>query len=474
MKKFLALSFLLFSFAAVWGQEHPNVDYKIKGKELICTIDKDLKPQSLDSLLATFGLEKDSLNYLLESGEANAQLWKVVAYTAEEVVLQKSLQKLVGKAKNQREVLALLEEKENFSRPRDYQYGINDFSKPAIRVLENGLIRFFLKIEGLRPESVYLAGSFNEWSTSATALSRCDSGYYVDVKLEDGPHLYKYIVDGYWVLDPRNRKSEFDRMGNENSLYFHANKRFFLAGFSQAEEVYWASSVNNWNPEADEMYRTKGGWELKLYLKEGTYAYKYVVDGDWVLDPTNPVAREDDAGNLNSFISVGDTFYFYYPFNLTAKTVHVTGNFNAWSRSELKMTLSDTGWVLPYVLPPGNYEYKFIVNQEDRFRVDPLNPLRIGVEEYQNSILSIEPNMDFFYPLRPGVEEVILSGSFIDWRYDGIRLVKEVDGWHANIHLPKGKNTYRFIVNGKWTEDPNNPLFEPNEYDEYNSVLWVK
>ena len=82
--------------------------------------------------------------------------------------------------------------------------------------------------------------------------------------------------------------------------------------------------------------------------------------------------------------------------------------------------------------------------------------------------------MDFFYPLVPGVEEVIVTGSFIDWRPDGIRLSKEVDGWHGNIHLPQGKNTYRFIVDGEWLKDPSNPLFEPNEFDGYNSVIWVK
>lgn len=474
MKRFLALGLMLLISVTLWGQEHPNVEYKIKGKELICIIDKKLPQESLDSLLATFGLQSDSLYSMLKSGEANAQLWKVKALKGEQIVLQKALQKLVGKAHSQREVLLPLEEKDNLSRPRDYQYGVNDFSKPAVISLENGWTRFFLKVEGARPESVYLSGSFNDWSTSSNALSRCDSGYFVDVELAQGPHLYKYIVNGYWLVDPRNNRSEFDRVGNKNSLYFNTNHRFFLPDHNHADKVYWASSVNNWDPKADAMKARPGGWELKLYLKEGTHAYKYVVDGEWILDPTNSVVREDDAGNVNSFVSVGDTFYFYYPFNLSAKTVHVTGNFNAWSRSELAMTLSDTGWVLPYVLPPGIYEYKFIVNQSDKFKVDPLNPLLMGEGDYQNSILSIEPNMDFFYPRLPGVEEVIVTGSFIDWRPDGIQLSKEIDGWHANLHLPQGKNTYRFIVNGKWTEDPNNPLFEPNEFDQYNSVLWIK
>jgi hypothetical protein len=472
MKKFLAISFVLFFSGAIWAQEHPNVEYKIKGKDLICIIDKDLPQESLDSLLATFGLRQDSLAIMLKNGLANEQLWKVADLKSDKIVLHKSLQKLVGKASSQREMLFLLGAEDYLTRPADYSYGVNRFKKPAVIQLDNGLTRFYLKVEGLRPESVYLSGSFNDWSTSATALSRCDTGYYVDLKLEAGPHLYKYIVDGYWLLDPRNLRSEFDFMGNENSLYFNYNYRFFLPNNAGAEAVSWASSVNYWNE--DPMRTCKGGWELNLYLKEGTHAYKFVVDDKWILDPTNPVTRMDDEGNFNSFVSIGDTFYFYYPFDLDAETVHVTGDFNVWSRSELSMEKSDTGWVLPYVLPAGNYEYKFIVNQSGEFKLDPLNPLRIGWGPYQNSVLCIEANTEFFYPLVNGVEEVILTGSFIDWREDGLRLSKEIDGWHAEVHLPKGKGTYRFIVNGQWMQDPNNPLYEPNEYQEFNSVIWVK
>tara|TARA_R110001592_G_scaffold219477_1_gene473794 strand:+ start:194888 stop:196306 length:1419 start_codon:yes stop_codon:yes gene_type:complete len=472
MKKFLAISFVLFFSGAIWAQEHPNVEYKIKGKDLICIIDKDLPLASLDSLLATFGLRQDSLAIMWKNGLANEQLWKVAEIKSDRIVLQKSLEKLVGKASSQREMLSLLGEEDYLTRPANYTYGVNHFKKPAVIQLDNGLTRFYLKVEGLRPESVYLSGSFNDWSTSATALRRCDSGYYVDLKLEVGPHLYKYIVDGYWLLDPRNLNSEFDFMGNENSLYFNYNYRFFLANHAGAEAVSWASSANYWNE--DPMRACKGGWELNLYLKEGTHAYKFVVDDEWILDPKNPVTRRDDEGNLNSFVSIGDTFYFYYPFDLDAEMVHVTGNFNVWSRSELSMEKSDTGWVLPYVLPAGNYEYKFIVNQSGEFKLDPLNPLRIGWGSYQNSVLSIEANTEFFYPLANGVEEVILTGSFIDWREDGFRLTKEIDGWHADVHLPKGKSTYRFIVNGQWMQDPNNPLYEPNEYQEFNSVIWVK
>jgi hypothetical protein len=474
MKRLRASCLALLLSAALWGQDKPIVEYKIQGKELICTIDTRLSQESLDSLLGTFGLSQDKLAIMLNSGSANDQLWKVADLRNDKIILHKSLRKLVGKTANQKEMLSLFEEEDNVSRPSYYTFGVNQFKKPAIIKLDNGLTRFYLKVEGLEPESVFLSGSFNECSTSGTALSRCDSGYYVDVKLDFGPHLYKYIVDGYWLADPRNLLSEIDFMGNENSLYFNYNYRFFLPGQAKADEVFWASSVNDWDAKANPMELCSAGWELNLYLEQGTYAYKYVVDGTWILDSTNALRREDDQGNVNSYVSIGDTFYFYYPFNLDANTVHVTGDFNLWSRTELPMEKSDTGWVLPYVLAAGNYEYKFIVDQGEDFKIDPLNPLHIGGGDYQNSVLSIQPNTEFFFPLISGVEEVILTGSFMAWRNDGFLLTKEIDGWHGKIHLPKGKNTYRFIINGQWAQDPNNPLYEPNEFGEFNSIIWSK
>ena len=53
--------------------------------------------------------------------------------------------------------------------------------------------------------SVYVAGSFNNWSTTATPMTKNSSGVWTaTVNLGEGVHEYKYIVNGNWVLDPRN------------------------------------------------------------------------------------------------------------------------------------------------------------------------------------------------------------------------------------------------------------------------------
>ena len=51
---------------------------------------------------------------------------------------------------------------------------------------------------------VYLAGTFNNWSTSATQMTKSDGVFSTTVTLEPGIHEYKFVVDGNWMCDPGN------------------------------------------------------------------------------------------------------------------------------------------------------------------------------------------------------------------------------------------------------------------------------
>ena len=50
---------------------------------------------------------------------------------------------------------------------------------------------------------------------------------------------------------------------------------------------------------------------------------------------------------------------------------------------------------------------------------------------------------------------------------------KEGDEWIFPVHLSTGKHLYKFIVDDKWMNDPDNTLWEQNEYGNGNSVLWI-
>jgi hypothetical protein len=50
---------------------------------------------------------------------------------------------------------------------------------------------------------------------------------------------------------------------------------------------------------------------------------------------------------------------------------------------------------------------------------------------------------------------------------------KEENEWILPVHLAPGKHLYKFVVDGKWIIDPSNDLWEQNENNTGNSVLWL-
>jgi len=69
----------------------------------------------------------------------------------------------------------------------------------------------------------------------------------------------------------------------------------------EANEVFLAGDFNNWNPIA--LQRTDEGWEKNLKLEPGKYDYKFIINGNWVLDPDNEKVNENN-GILNSVVEV--------------------------------------------------------------------------------------------------------------------------------------------------------------------------
>ena len=82
------------------------------------------------------------------------------------------------------------------------------------------------------------------------------------------------------------------------------NTTFTLKGYAEASVVVLTGTFNNWHQSQLLCAREEGGWVCRLDLDPGVYQYKFVVDGDWLLDPSNPDTAEDEAGNVNNVIEV--------------------------------------------------------------------------------------------------------------------------------------------------------------------------
>ncbi len=73
-----------------------------------------------------------------------------------------------------------------------------------------------------KPNRVNVAGSFNGWSKDQTALADADGDlvWETTVKLEDGQHAYKFVIDGErWINDPQpdEQMNSDDGQGGTNN-----------------------------------------------------------------------------------------------------------------------------------------------------------------------------------------------------------------------------------------------------------------
>jgi len=74
----------------------------------------------------------------------------------------------------------------------------------------------------------------------------------------------------------------------------------------EAKLVHLAGNFSNWKlNESFLMEKDRNGlWIKKMHLPEGTYYYKFVVDGEWRPDPENKLIENDRLGGINSILSV--------------------------------------------------------------------------------------------------------------------------------------------------------------------------
>jgi hypothetical protein len=464
MNKLLRIASLWLLFLPILASGQNGVTYKISGDYILATIQLNKPKAQIDSIVKSFGFRE-----LEEIETQKSELgWVVKSRTSSVLVLsqnKKENTKELPNAYTMGDINSV-----DIQAQTHADYGVNSFKQRSV-FTEGSQIRFTLNAHQ-KAKQVYLSGTFNGWSTLATPMRKTANGWEVALPLKAGKHVYKFIVDGKWLHDPQNNKREDDGNGGYNSVYFVANYIFDLAGFATAKKVSVAGSFTNWQPLNLLFNESTNSWRGVLYLREGTHAYKFIVDGKWILDPANSVVREDGSGNKNSFTSVGDTFYFRLPGFLEAKKITVAGDFNGWNFDELTMLRSKQGWVLPYVLPAGNFQYKF--QAFGKKIADPNNPHACGTGDFRNSVLAVKPNKTFVLRGFANAKSVALSGSFNGWNQDGFTLERTNGVWHISVFLPPGKHHYKFIVDGKWMIDPANELWEENEHKTKNSILWVE
>jgi hypothetical protein len=464
---------VLFLLAASCTQvlAQPGRAYIVKDGRMFIIMDKQIKEPSLDSFIIQYDLHDLALKEFIKKGfkdSIQGQGWKIVEDNDAGFVISKPLFGLdninnpgnkINFTQNDQSISSMFPAVHN-----TVTYGYNLFKNKSSFAINDSLVRFYLR-GNTNARKVMLAGSFNGWVPDALAMIKTDSGWITTVKLGPGKYWYKFIVDGNWITDNDNRLAENDGLGNMNSVFYKTNVLFSLNGYTNAKRVYLSGSFNNWNPDELLMSKTSTGWNLPLYLAEGTHTYKFVADGNWIEDPGNKKRLPNEFNDFNSVIQIGKPYLFFLDGYPDAKQVVLSGSFNNWRQDELYMNKTAKGWELPYTLGPGNYEYTFIIDGRGIAKPDKTGS--------GNLFFIIEPNHTFRLKGFKDAKKVFLSGDFNNWSPNTFTMKKEDDDWILTVHLSPGKHLYKFVVDGKWIIDPANKLWEQNEEETGNSVIWV-
>ena len=196
-----------------------------------------------------------------------------------------------------------------------------------------------------------------------------------------------------------------------------------------------------------------------------------------------------------------------------ARMVTLAGNFNNWAGTQgggrydptIDPMSDDDGdgiWTIVKPLPPGRYQYKFVIDNGAVWELDPSNALTGEEGGFTNSLIIVPDDIAYTpsvvtgmempgtldrSPKKPGKMDITLeldspdagtvhaAGQFNDWQPDDVELERGSDGiWRVTLNLAPGTYEYKFIIDGQdWVADPANPDKVADPYGGYNSLLTV-
>lgn len=173
----------------------------------------------------------------------------------------------------------------------------------AGQISDTGNHTFYLKGFN-RARKVIVAGTFNNWNEQDYRMKRVDDHWELVVQLPAGDHQYRYIVDGNWMEDPHNNNRTPNEHNEFNSVISKMKTHYFMLKDKNYKEVYLAGDFSDWQHGKIAMRKEGKYWVGNVTMSYGAHHYKYIIDGDWTIDPGNRLTEYGEHGHLNSVVFV--------------------------------------------------------------------------------------------------------------------------------------------------------------------------
>jgi len=120
-------------------------------------------------------------------------------------------------------------------------------------------------------------------------------------KIEDGLSMSEVnYLEQVAILRATRRQQQF----GDAKAEVESDDGVEFTCYGAEESVQVAGSFNDWEPEELEQ-KEDGEWVATLKIDHGTHLYKYVVDGEWLVDPSKEMVT-DSKGNTNNVVVVED------------------------------------------------------------------------------------------------------------------------------------------------------------------------
>ena len=142
-----------------------------------------------------------------------------------------------------------------------------------------------------------------------SAVTKTDwegTGVKADTLVKANRALYRAHLIALQQLQFNNKNADWQKVLKEAADELQNNPPLFrmvefeLKGFEQAQDVRISGSFNNWSGRGPQLTRKADKtWSITLELDPGKLSYKFMVDGQWILDRQN-LQTEQVGTNINS------------------------------------------------------------------------------------------------------------------------------------------------------------------------------